>query len=78
MMMDWGWGGGMGWGFGMFGMLLFWIVVIAGIVALLRWMTAGPAAGTRSGDRALEILRERYARGEIDREEYEARRRDLA
>ena len=71
MMFMWG-----AWGIGMFlMMLLFWGLVIAGIVlgarALLR-VTRG-----EQGDRALEILRERYARGEIDKQEFEARKRDL-
>lgn len=71
-----GWGDG--WGY-MFGggilMLLFWVAVIALIVWLvLAALRRGPAIGGRS---ALDILEERYARGEIDREDYEARRQDL-
>ncbi|HUF77062.1 MAG TPA: SHOCT domain-containing protein [Longimicrobiales bacterium] len=70
-MMWWGaWGIGM-----MLLMLVVWGLVIAGLVLGIRWlMTQG---GAPRGDRALEILRERYARGEINREEFEARRRDL-
>jgi putative membrane protein len=79
---DWGWGmhpmGGMcgAWGLGMMvTMLVFWGLVMAGIVLAVRWLaTGGRGPGT---DRALEILRERYARGEIDKEEFEAKRRDL-
>lgn len=56
-------------------MLVFWGVVIAGIVLGIRWLAA--RGGGSSSDRALEILRQRYARGEIDREEFEAKRRDL-
>jgi putative membrane protein len=56
-------------------MLLFWGAVIAGIVIAIRWLTSQAAPGRR--DEALDILRQRYARGEIDREEFEARRRDL-
>lgn len=74
--MMWGpWDGGW-WGFGMgLGMLLFFALIVVGIVLLLR-----PATGSeprREHDRALEILNERFARGEIDREEYEERRRVL-
>jgi putative membrane protein len=67
------------WGVGglvmMLMMLLFWGLVIAGLVGGLRWL----ASQRRSpvNDPALAILRERYARGEINREEFEARRRDL-
>ncbi len=56
-------------------MLVFWGVVIAGLVLGIRWLVSqGRPAGH---DHALAILRERYARGEINREEFEARRRDL-
>ena len=83
---DWGWGmhpmwwiGG-AWGLGMLVMMLvFWGLVITGIVLLIRWLVGqggGPGPG-RGPDRALEILRERYARGEINKDEFEARRRDL-
>ncbi len=52
-------------------------LLIIGVVAALRWLgrTANPGI---SGDTALAILRERYARGEINREEFEARRQDLS
>jgi putative membrane protein len=56
-------------------MLVFWGVVIVGLVLGIRWLVSqgrGPA-----DDSALAILRERYARGEIGREEFEAKRRDL-
>ncbi|MCZ7566075.1 MAG: SHOCT domain-containing protein [Burkholderiales bacterium] len=73
-----GFGGGMG--FGGLGMLLFWALVIAGIVMLARWLFAGSSAGIAAlgrGKTALEILGERYARGEIGKEEFEQRKRDL-
>lgn len=70
------WGVGAAWGVGMLvGMLVFWGLVLVGLVLGIRWLIA---AGRRSRpDAALEILRQRYARGEIDREEFEARKRDL-
>ncbi len=68
--------GGWGWGFGWLFMVLFWVLVIAGLVALLRWLFGRESRGFPN-DRALEILAERYARGEIDREQYEEMRRDL-
>jgi len=57
-------------------MVLGWIVVIAAIVVGVWWLARGLRPSRRN--RALEILRQRYARGEISREEYESRRRDLA
>ena len=59
----------------MLGMLMFWGLVIAGIVLGIRWLVR---QGSGSGpDAALDILRQRYARGEISKEEFEAKKRDL-
>jgi putative membrane protein len=72
-----GWGDGYGWmGMGWAFMVLFWVLVVLGIVALLRWLGTGRREAPRKTP--LEILQERYARGEIEREEYEQKRRDLA
>jgi len=56
-------------------MLVFWGVVLAGVVLAIRWL-AGQGERSRS-DRALDVLRERYARGEIDKDEFEVKQRDL-
>jgi putative membrane protein len=70
MMFMWG-----AWGIGMMVMmLLFWGVVIVGLVLAVRALRRPDSA---AGDRALDILRERYARGEIDTQEFETRKRDL-
>ena len=72
---DFGWVPGFGWIF----MLLFWGLVILGIVAIVKWIVAGGVSGNATKSKtALEILEERYARGEIDREEFEQKKRDLA
>ena len=63
-------------GLGAIHMLLFWGLVILGIVALAKWMFDRSGEPPR-GKSALDILKERYARGEIDREEFEQRKRDL-
>ena len=75
-----GWGGGWGAGWGLFGLVhvLWWVLLILGIVALARWLFSGGHSVRRSEeDRALSILRERYARGEIDKADFDARKRDL-
>jgi putative membrane protein len=71
--MSWMWGG---WGLAMMIMMLvLWAAVIVGIVLAIRWL--GGQGGRVTSDRAVDILRERYARGEIDKEEFETKRRDL-
>jgi putative membrane protein len=71
--MGWMWGA---WGIGMMLMVLvFWGLVIAGIVVGIRWLARQDGGARR--DAALEILRERYARGDISKEEFDARKRDL-
>lgn len=78
MMSDWNGFGGWGIGFGFVFMLLFWGLVILGIAALIRWLMMQPSAGKNlRGKTPLEIVQERYARGEINREEYEQIKRDL-
>jgi putative membrane protein len=73
-----------GWGMGLFGgifMIVFWILIIVGLVFLIRWLIQATGkkenVGSR-GSRAMEILKERYARGEIDKAQFEAMKRDLA
>jgi putative membrane protein len=64
------------WGIGvMLMMFVFWGLIIVGLVLGIRWLiTQGREPRT---DSPLDILKRRYARGEIDREEYEAKKRDL-
>lgn len=68
---------GDGWGFGM-GLvwLVFLGVIVAGVVLAIRGSSGG-ASARGSGRSAIDILDERFARGEIDREEYEERKRVL-
>jgi putative membrane protein len=66
------------WGIGMILMMLvFWGVVIVGIVLGMRWLVA-QGRDSRATDSALDILRQRYARGDISKEEFEAKKKDLA
>lgn len=71
-------GGWWGMGFGWISMILFWGLVILAIAALAKWLMQQPPSGSGPRDKTpLEILQERYARGEIDRDEYEQKRQDL-
>ena len=74
----WGYmGNGYSWG-GMSSMLLFWVLLIIAIVALVRYAAGtGISSDRRQRKTALDILKERYARGEIEREEFEQKRHDL-
>lgn len=58
---------------------LGWIVILIVIVAVVWLLVRGPLAGGSQTDRrsALDILKERYARGEIGRDEFERKKRDL-
>jgi len=68
------------WGWMMFGgaqMLIFWLVALLLIVGLLKWLRQD-SDGEGSKDRTpRELLDERYARGEIDRETYLRMKEDL-
>lgn len=78
-MMGWGMGYGMGW-LWMIIMIVFWIAVIIGIFLLIRWLilsTKTTSSHRSQEESALDILKKRYARGEIDKEEFEQRKKDL-
>jgi len=64
-------------GFGFLWMLLGGLLLV-GIPALLVYAYANRGDSGNSGDEALSVLRQRYARGEIDEEEFENRRRKLS
>jgi putative membrane protein len=57
-------------------MIVFWGSLIVLVVLLVRWLSGGGGA-LQSRSSALQILQERFARGEIDKEEYEERRKIL-
>lgn len=75
-MMQWeNYGWGMGMGFGWLFMLAFWILIIAGVVYLVKLVAGGEKR--TAGETPLDILKKRYAKGEVTREEYEKMKDDL-
>ena len=80
--MMWGYDGfGFGWGGMGIGMLLFWGIIVVAIVLLVRAFGTASSRESEPGGRGkspLDILGESYARGEIDKNEFEQKRRDLS
>lgn len=74
------WGGpeGWGWGFWIFHNFLWWAILILGIVVLVRLLRGARAAEPPPQETALDVLKKRYARGEIGKAEFEEKRRDIA
>lgn len=59
------------------GTLLLWILAILGIIVLVKWLLEKEKKPSEGGESALEILKRRYAKGEIDKDEFEQKKRDL-
>lgn len=70
--------GFIGFGFGWVMMIVFWLLAAIVIIAFVRWFLNQSQGGCRHGNSALDILKERYAKGEIDKKEFEAKKKDLA
>ncbi len=69
----------MGW-FGPLGMILFWVLIILVIVLLIRGIRTSKGTGQEAGpaaESALDILKKRYAREEINKEEYLEKKKEL-
>jgi putative membrane protein len=71
----WGWGGMI---FGPIMMIVFIALIVGAVVLVLRWMGLGGSPAARGEKNARDVLDERFARGEIDKDEYEERRQVLS
>ena len=65
---------------GMILMFVFWALIITGIILLIVWIVrraSYPGRDLSRTDKAMEILKERYARGEINKEDFERMKKDI-
>ena len=73
-----------GWSMGWFGgifMMIFWVLVLVGLIFLIKWLiqtTNRVKSDAGNSNRSLGILKERYARGEIDTAEFQDKKKVLA
>jgi putative membrane protein len=75
---DYGWGMGFGWGMGLSWLffILFWVLIILGAIYLIKLIARGGRTKTEE-ETPLDILKRRYARGEISKDEFERIKEDL-
>ncbi|MDP2766932.1 MAG: SHOCT domain-containing protein [Candidatus Methanoperedens sp.] len=74
---------GYGYGYGMMSGgywiigLIFWLLVLIGLVLLIKYLWESGGGTRREQESAIELLKKRYARGEISKEEFEEKKKDL-
>ena len=72
-------GGGLGW-IGMVFGFIFFILLVIGIIFLIVWLVKrsnNPGVENKTDSKYLEVLKERYARGEITKDQFDNMKRDL-
>lgn len=75
---DYSWGIGFWMGLGWLFIILFWVLVILGIIYLVK-LVVGVGAGKKGTDTEtpLEILKRRYAKGEVTKEQFDQMKEDI-
>lgn len=63
---------------GGFFVVIFWILIIIGIIYLVKYLSHGKRDKQGGEDSAIKILKERYAKGEMSKEEFEEKKKDIA
>ena len=74
--MHWDYGWGMAFGLGWFATIVFWALLILGIVYLVKMIAGSPKRGDKE-ETAIDILKKRYAKGDISKEEFDKIKDDL-
>ena len=69
--MHWGGDFGMGFGGGGIFMILFWVLIIMGVVYLVKILLGGASTEGKRSESAQEVLKKRFAKGEMNKEEFE-------
>ncbi len=73
----------MSFGFGPFGliggmfMILWWALIVVGVFAAAKWLTREGNGKEEHGNPAFDILKERYAKGEIDKKEFNEKKQEI-
>jgi putative membrane protein len=78
--MMWGYGpfADAGWGWHFIPMVLWWVILVMVILLMFRWVFGIPRRGRHHHeDDAQRILRERYAKGELNKEQFDRMKADL-
>ena len=58
-------------------MVLWWVLIIVAVVVIIKWLVDSSSGAERDDKTALDILKQRYAKGEITKEEFQSKKKDI-